>query len=401
MSARFKRLCVAVAPFNPLHTTHTAGGGLHVALVHDWLTVPAGSEDVFREICDLYPGHVFTSQWDSDRVRFVEHLGVTTGFVNRLPLAKRKHYLYAPVLPYTYRSFDLDGFDVVLSDSHSFAHGVRKRPGGLHINYYHTPARSLWLPEIDDRASSGALAPVKRLVAKRLKKLDLQSSQNADVVIANSRNTAERIRLFYRREVDAVIYPPVDTGKYGGVVRASDDLGYLIWGRLIPYKRVDLAIEAVKKTGHRLQVVGSGPLERQLKEQACGHRNIEFHGRLPDSELMSLMSRCRGVLFPGYEDFGIVPVEAMSAGLPVIAYGAGGAGETVTHGCGELFERQTVESLSQAIIQSEARTYDPQVLRTRALEFDRLRFRREYATLVEQAIERHFSTGIRRRVYVA
>ncbi|MEZ0325786.1 MAG: glycosyltransferase [Fimbriimonas sp.] len=365
--------------------------GLDVALVHDWLTVPAGSEDVFKEVCNLYPGDVFTSQWDKERVTFIEHLPVHTSYVQDLPLALTKHYLYAPLLPSVYRSFPTDEFDLILSDSHSFAHAVPKRPGGLHINYYHTPARSLWMPEIDDRATSGKLAVLKRAVARQLKKLDLEASRNPDVIFANSNTTADRIERFYGRKVNAVIYPPVDTAKWSDVKRQSEDLGFLVFGRLIGYKRVDLAIEACKQSGDWLQIVGSGPLENELKAQAEGYDNIVFHGRLPDAELKDLMAQCRALLFPGYEDFGIVPVEAMAAGLPVIAYAAGGASETVLPECGALFREQTVDALLAAMDDLDTSKCEPAALSRHASAYDRTVFRKRYQRFVDEAIEQHFS----------
>jgi glycosyltransferase involved in cell wall biosynthesis len=359
---------------------------LKFALVHDWLTAPGGSEDVFREICRLFPGVVFTSQYDPARIRFLEGMEVRKSFVQRMPLALKKHYIYAPLLPRVYRGFDLSQFDVVLSDSHSFAHGVRKRPDALHINYYHTPARSLWVPEIDGRATGF----LRSRIARRLKPLDLESSKNPDLILANSQTTAQRIREFYGREVLKVIYPPVETTKFADVPRVSDEEGFLLWGRLIPYKRIDLAIAAARRIGFRLNIVGSGPRETDLRRLAAGAPNVHFHGRVSDEALKELMSRSRAVLFPGYEDFGIVPVEAMAAGLPVVAYGAGGAGETVTESFGALFREQTVESLCDAIESLDGRTFDSAALRGHAAQFDADVFRREYRATVESAIESHF-----------
>jgi len=366
---------------------------LRIALVHDWLTVPGGSEDVFREVCEMYPGVVLTSQWDRARIKFIENLEVRTSPVQRLPMALTKHYMYAPILPDVYRRFGMAEFDVVLSDSHSFAHGVRKRPGALHVCYYHTPARSLWVPEIDGRATSGRLAAVRRLIARRLKRLDLVASKNADVILANSHTTADRIRKFYCRDVDAVIYPPVDTKKWADVGRDSEELGLLFWGRLIPYKRVDLCIEAVRRTGDRLQIVGSGPDEARLKALAQGLPNVSFHGRLPDEELKRLMARCRAVLFPAYEDFGIVPVEAMAAGLPVVAYGVGGASETVLPEFGVQFGVQNVDAMVEALKVLSAKRFDPEATRAHAAQFDVDRFRSEYRQAVDTAIESHFRSG--------
>ncbi len=358
-----------------------------IALVHDWLTVPGGAEDVFREMVDLYPGTVFTSQFDASRIRFLEGLDVRTSYVQRLPWALKRHYIYAPLLAGVYSRFDLREFDVVLSDSHSFAHGVRKRPDALHICYYHTPARSLWVPEIDRRASGGLVKP---LIARRLRVLDLAASKRPDVLLANSRTTAARIEKFYGREVREVIYPPVRTDKFLGIPRLGDEEGLLYWGRLIPYKRIDLAIAAAKRLGCRLNIVGSGPLEGQLRAQAEGAPNIVFHGRLTDEKLHQLMSLSKAFVFPGYEDFGIVVVEALAAGLPVVAYGQGGATESVLPGFGVLFEHQTVDDLVSAIRRLDDLDFDEARARAHARTFDREVFRDRYRSVVDECIATHF-----------
>lgn len=367
-------------------------GNLRIALVHDWLTVPGGSEDVFREIAHMYPGVVFTSQFDSSRIRFLEGYEVRTSFVQGLPLALKKHYLYAPILADVYADMDVAGFDLILSDSHSFAHGVRKDPGALHICYYHTPARSIWTPEIDDRATGGWL---HRMIANRIRRLDWEASKGPDIALANSRTTAERVERFYRRPVAKVIYPPVEVSKWLSVPRLGEQEGFLYWGRLIPYKRVDLAIEAAKQLGFRLNIVGSGPSEQSLRELAEGHPNIRFHGRLPDSDLRAIMAQSKAVLFPCYEDFGIVPVEAMAAGLPVVAYGVGGASETVLPEFGSLFFDQTAEGLVEAVKSLDGRHFDSDAMRAHAKSFDVEQFRARYRAVVDSAVEKHFAARAR------
>jgi glycosyltransferase involved in cell wall biosynthesis len=308
--------------------------------------------------------------------------------VQKLPLALKKHYIYAPLLAGVYRRFDLREFDVVLSDSHSFAHGVQRSPKGLHICYYHTPARSLWVPEIDRRASGGLIKP---LIAKRLKVLDLAASKRPDILLANSRTTAARIEKFYGRRVAEVIYPPVETAKFLKIERKDDHAGLLCWGRLIPYKRVDLAIGAAKKLGMKLNIVGSGPMEASLRSQAGEDPLIEFHGRLSDEALHDLMAHSRAVIFPGYEDFGIVPVEALAAGLPVVAFGEGGATETVLPQFGSLFKHQTVDSLAEAILKLDNVEFDVDAARAHAMTFDASRFRERYRAVVEASIKAHFT----------
>ena len=351
------------------------------ALVHDWLTVPGGAEEVLREELKLFPGTVFTAQYNPARFPWLSNVKVRDTWLSKMPLSKSRHYVYAPILADIYARMSLRGYELILTDSHTFAHHVHKPEGAIHICYYHTPARSLWAPEIDDRASGGGL---KAAIANRLRKLDLIASRNPDVVLANSHTTAERIRRVYGREVEEVIYPPVDTSKWKDVAREPSDQGFLMWGRLIRYKKIEIAIEAVKLTGHKLNIVGSGPYEATLKQLAANHSNIQFHGRLPDPELKQLMSRSLEVLFPGYEDFGIVPVEGMAAGLPVIAFGKGGASETVGEGCGLHFQDQTPASLAEAIESFTKMDFDPVFLRARAKLYDADVFREKYTAAVRR-----------------
>jgi glycosyltransferase involved in cell wall biosynthesis len=333
-------------------------------------------------VLNLFPGVVFTSQANRGKFPWLENVEVRTSFVQNLPLAMTKQWIYSPFVTYVYPAFDLRAFDLVLSDSHSFAHGVIKRADALHVNYYHTPARSLWSPEIDSRASGF----LKQRLAKWLKKRDLEFSKRPDVIFANSETTAERVERFYDRKVDRVIYPPVHTDRFLRIPRSAAEEGYLMWGRLIPYKRFDLAIDAAKRLGFKLNIVGNGPSSEELKERASGACNVVFHGRLSDPDLDRLMSRCRAVLFPCYEDFGIVPVEAMAAGLPVVAYGEGGASESVTPDCGVLMRDLTVDELVRGIEDLERRQFEESVIRARAREFDVEVFRAAYREEVEKRL---------------
>lgn len=353
---------------------------MKTALVHDWLTVPAGSEEVFAEMCDLYPGEVFSSVIDPERCKFLQGRILHESFIGKLPMARKRHWLYAPLMPRAYRSFDLQGFELVLTSSHSFAHGVRKAKGAKHICYYHTPARSLWVPEIDDRASKTF---VHRAIANWLKPQDLEASKGPDYLLANSHTIAARLKQAYGREVHRVIYPPVHTARWTSVEKVSEDEGFLYWGRLIEYKKVDVLIEAVRRTGDKLNIVGSGPCSDALKQQAAGLSNVVFHGRLPDEDLRNLMSRTRAVLFAAYEDFGIVPVEAMAAGLPVVCYGVGGASESVLPEFGVQIPSQTGEAMAAGIEEIRARAFDPAALKAHAAKFDVEVFRREYRETVE------------------
>jgi glycosyltransferase involved in cell wall biosynthesis len=359
---------------------------LKVALVHDWLTVPAGSEAVFEQICDLFPGDVFASQIDARGLKFLDKHELHPSILQKMPLSLKKHYLYAPLMPGIYSSMDLSAYDLVLSDSHSFAHGVRRRPDALHINYYHTPARSLWMPEIDNRASK---TPLHRAIANTLRKLDLEAARRPDVLFANSQTTADRVLKFYGRKVTKVIYPPVNTERWLPLEKQGVTEGFLFWGRLIEYKRVDIAIDMAIATGQRLNIVGSGPLSKKLKERSAGHRNIRFWGRLSEDELHGLVLNSKALIFPGYEDFGIVPVEALAAGLPVIAYGQGGVTESITEGMGVLFKDQTPESLIEAIQEFDKKSFDPAALKNHAKRFDVSRFRQEYKGAVDEAVEEH------------
>jgi len=356
-----------------------------MCIVHDWMTVMGGAEEVLKVIHELLPVPIHVAQYNAEKLKWAQSADVRPHWISNLPLSKTKHYLYAPVLADVYRSFDLSEYDVVLSVSHTFAHHARARQDATHFGYYHTVARSLWVPEIDGRVGEGF---VRKKIADRLRRLDLEAAKNFTYVTANSRTAGARVEKFYKRPLDSVLYPCVNTEKWRDTPRLDDNEGYVMWSRLIPYKKFDLAIEAAKRAGFKLHIVGSGPFEPQLKAMATGHSNIIFEGRLPDEDLKSLLSRARGVLFPAYEDFGIVPVEAMAAGLPVVVFNQGGAAETVTPEFGEHITAQTPDELVSAVARLEKKTYDPVALKTHAEKFSEERFRGELLDGIEAAIER-------------
>jgi glycosyltransferase involved in cell wall biosynthesis len=356
-----------------------------VATIHDWLTVMGGAEEVAKVMYQTMPTPLYAAQYNPERMKWAQDAEVHTHWINRLPFSKTKHYLYAPFLADAYRAFDLREYDLLITTSHTFAHHARGREEVPHLVYYHTPARSLWMPEIDGRAGTGV---VRNVISKRLRRLDLESSRNFTFAVGNSKTIVERLERVYGRPVDGVLYPGVDVEKFEDVPRSSDEEGYVMWSRLIPYKKFDLAIQAALLGGFKLNIVGAGPYDQALKEMAGGAKNIVFHGRLADTDLKSLLSRARGVIFPAYEDFGIVPVEAMAAGLPVVVYAQGGAAETVTSEYGEHIQQQTGQDIWDAVQRMEKKSYDSTALKTHAHKFRLERFNQELLQYVQSAIER-------------
>lgn len=355
------------------------------AIVHDWLTVMGGAEEVMSVIHKTIDAPIYVGQYNPDKMKWAADATVIPHWINKLPLAKSKHYVYAPILADVYRGFDLRDYDLVITISHTFAHHAKARPEAVHFGYYHTVARSLWTPEIDNRAGNGL---IRNMIVNRLKPMDLEAAKNFTYVTSNSKTSGARVEKFYKRPVDNVLYPSVDVNKWLDTPRVSDEEGYVIWSRLIPYKKFDLTIEAAKKHGFKVNIVGAGPQEAELKEIARGHNNVVFHGRLADPDLKQLLSRSRGVIFPAYEDFGIVPVEAMAAGVPVIVYEQGGAAETVLPQFGEQIKAQSVDELTAAVDRLEKKNYDPEALKAHAAKFSVERFQNEIVTFIEEAIER-------------
>ncbi|HXG16859.1 MAG TPA: glycosyltransferase [Calidithermus sp.] len=362
-----------------------------VALVHDWLTGMRGGERCLEVFGELFPdADLFTLLHVPGSVSpLIERRRIVTSFVQRLPGAARHYRRYLPLFPLAVERFDLTGYDLVLSTSHCVAKGARPAPGARHVCYCFTPMRYVW-DLYEDYFGARAGLGVRVLmppVAAALRRWDRRTSERVDRFVAISRFVADRIRRCYGREAD-VLPPPVDVQRFRLADGTPEDF-YLVVSALVPYKRVDLAVDAATRLGRRLLVVGTGPEERRLRARAGP--TVEFLGWRPDAEVADLYRRCRAVLFPGLEDFGIVPLEAMAAGRPVIAYGAGGVLETVVPPGGDepptglFFHSQSVDALVEAIqaFERQERRFSPRALRARAEAFDRPRFKERLAAYLE------------------
>jgi len=318
------------------------------ALVHDYLAQSGGAERVVAALHALFPdAPLYTSVYDARAtLPCFSHMDVRTSFLQRPFLSSRRfHKLALSLYPLAFEQFDLTRYALVISSASSFAKGVITSPETCHICYCHTPARFAWRQHEYLRQSrlTRLLAPWMGGMISGLRQRDFDSAQRVDYFVANSHNVAGRIRKYYRREADAVIYPPVETRRFTPAPAGEIGDHYLVVSRLVGYKRIDLAIEACNRLHVPLRVVGVGPERRALGRLAGP--TIQFLGRLSDAQVADEYARCRALIFPGEEDFGLTPVECMASGRPIVAYGRGGALETVTAGrTGVFFEEQTPEA---------------------------------------------------------
>ncbi len=358
---------------------------MKVALVHDYLNQMGGAERVVLAFHQLFPeAPLYTSIYDPQRVDpAFQQMDIRTSFMQKLPLVTKHHQPYLPFYPFAMESLDLRGYDLVLSSSSAFGKGVITGPETLHICYCHTPMRWCWnYREYVEREHLGKLArSVLPFLITSLRIWDQTSAMRVDHFIANSPVVAERIQKYYRRDA-AVIPPPVEVSRFLFDPDTPLEDYFLIVSRLIPYKRIDLAIEACNRLQLPLAIIGGGRDLERLKHIAGP--TIRFLGRLSDEEVVYHYARCRALLFPGEEDFGITPLEAQASGRPVIAYGAGGALASVIDGVtGVFFREQTVESLATVLSLFDEHSYDPETIRNHALEFDLPRFHRRIFQFIE------------------
>ncbi len=359
-----------------------------IALVHDWLTGMRGGEKVLEVLCEMFPGApVFTLLHNKGSVStIIERHPIHTSFIQYLPLKRTKYRVYLPLFPRAIESFDFSAYKLILSTSHAVAKGAIPPRDALHVCYCHTPMRYVWdlYDEYFGEGRAGFITrTAMRFLAPKLRAWDVRTSDRVHTFIANSRNVAARIQTCYNRSSE-ILHAPVDTSVFQ--VATGNDGSFLIVSALVPYKRIDLAIQACKKLDQPLNIVGTGPDEVKLRSMAGS--NVRFLGWRSDADLARLYGQCRAVLFPGIEDFGIVPLEAMASGKPVVAFGRGGALETIIHGTtGVFFGEQTVESLVNAIRRLGQLKLDHFAIRRHAEGFDRASFRTGLQSLLNRLVE--------------
>jgi glycosyltransferase involved in cell wall biosynthesis len=358
---------------------------MRVAIIHDYLNQYGGAERVLEALHELYPeAPIYTSIYDREAMpTYYQQWDIRTSFMQRLPGWRRHFRRYFLIYPTAFEQFDLSGYDLVISSSSAFAKGVIPAPGALHICYCHTPMRFAW--RSDDyvrregiKGLQGGLLP---FALNYVRLWDVSTVNRVDQFVANSHEVARRIRRYYRREA-TVIPPPVDLPPYQP--QPSADF-YLAGGRLIAYKRIELIVEAFSRLGLPLKIFGDGR-DRQRLERMAGP-TIEFLGWVDEATRRDLFARCRAFIFPGEEDFGITPLEAMAGGRPVIAYGAGGSLETVVEGVtGRFFYEPSAAALAAAVIAVQSDLYDHAAIRAHAERYSQAIFHARMRGLIDELV---------------
>ena len=362
------------------------GSGLKVAFSHDWLNGMRGGEKCLEALAEIYPdAELFTLFLDRRRIStaLLKHT-IHVSSLQNVPGVLSAYRYCLPFFPAAIRSFGTPKADLVISTSHCVAKGLRKGPGAKHLCYCFTPMRYAWLFFED---YFGGRDPLSRFAIKgilrSLRRWDVEANTQVDSFVAISKHVQKRILDFYDREAK-VIYPPVDTEFYTPDATETRGDAYLIVSALVPYKRADLAVRALKRMGRKLVVIGDGPERAALQKMAGPH--TLFLGRQPDEILRDHYRRTRALIFPGEEDFGIVPVEAQSCGAPVIAFARGGALETVNERTGVFFNEPSEDSLIDAIERLESRAMDPAEIRANVLRFGRRRFQDQMIEVIQKLV---------------
>lgn len=350
---------------------------MKVAVIHDWLTGMRGGERVLEAILEVFPkAHIYTMVYKKGSVsKSIEKHHIHTSFINKLPFATKLYKHYNMFYPFAVEQYDLRNYDLVISSSHVAAKGVITGPDTLHISYIHTPVRYYWdqFNEYFDHFLV-PLKPLIAIVATFFRIWDISNTNRIDCIIANSKFVARRIKKYYNRDA-VVIYPPVDVQRFTTIHHTSSDY-YVIVSQLVPYKRIDIAIQAFNTNGKKLKIIGKGFYQEKLKHMVTG--DIEFLGRITDTELNTVYQHAKGFIFNAVEDFGIAPIEAQAAGIPVIAYGHGGICETVIdEKTGVFYTEQNADSLNNAIDRFELMHFDEHIIKQQASQFSKERFLQE------------------------
>lgn len=356
---------------------------MRVALVHDYLNQYGGGERVLGTFCEMFPrAPIFTLLYDERLTgRAFADRKIHTSFLQKIPGANRYHRLLPMLMPLAVEQFDFSAFDLVISSSASFAKGIITKTYTRHISYCLTPTRFLWDDShkyLDEFQQSGLIKKLTPLFLNYLRIWDQEASARVDQFVAISNFISRRIKKYYQRD-SKVIYPPVNTVQF----KISDQIGdyFLMVGRLVPYKRFDLAIEVFNQLGWPLKIIGDGPERKRLQKLA--EKNIEFVGLVSDHLLPAYYSQAKAVVFTQEEDFGIVPVETMASGRPVVAFRSGGSLETIKEGeSGLFFDEQTPESLLATLKKFNHLDFDPQKVRARADLFDKKVFKEKWTSLL-------------------
>ncbi len=359
-----------------------------VAIVCDWLTNQGGAEKVILGLHQLFPSApIFTSLYNPEKLKGFEEADIRTSYLQKIPFFSKRHQLLLSFMPKAFESFDLNDYDIIISSSHSCAKGVLLKPETMHMCYCHSPMRYAWNNHqkyIDEYKTNQFVKKVGGYLIHKIRLWDRINSDRVDYFIANSDYIQGRIQKFYRRK-SITIHPFIEPEIFHS--SKKEDF-YIAVGRLTAYKKFELIVDTFNKNGLPIKICGTGSQSKYLKEKA--KKNIEFLGFVPDKELRDLYSRAKALIFPQFEDFGIIPVEAMASGCPVLAYGVGGSLETVIHDkTGLHFPEQTVESLNNAIQEFQQKSFNTEEIIKHSQKFAKEEFDKKLISYLDKKWNEH------------